>query len=91
MDLDSALLPDALRILTLSALLSCVSATETLVKARVKRFGVLSIVAAARTLHLRLVGLPSTRRCSKPRVLARIATLTTMLRALSLAPVEIIR
>lgn len=85
------LLPVALRILTLSALLSCVSETETLVKARVKRFGVQSIVAAARMLHLLLVGPRYTRRCSKQRVLAPIATPSTMLRALSPVPVVTIR
>lgn len=91
MDLGSALLLDALLILTASALLSCVSAMETLVKARAKRFGVLSIVAVARTLHLLLVGLRFTLRFSKLPVLALTASPTTMLPALSLAPAEIIR
>lgn len=91
MDLDSALPPVALPILTVSAQLSFVSAMETLVKARAKLFGVLSIVVVARTLHLLLVGLLFTPRCSKPRVLALTATPTTMLPALSLAPAETIR
>lgn len=81
----------ALPTLTFSAPLSSAPATVTRAKARAKHSGVLSTVAAARTLRLPLVGLQFTRRCSKRRVPVPTATLTTTLRALSLAPVVIIR
>lgn len=62
------------------------SATETRARARAKRLGLLSTVAAARTVHPTLVNRRCTQKCSNLLVPNRTATLTTMLRVHSPVP-----